>query len=355
MKIVEATEFDRSVCDNFVNTQGGMFYQYFSWKYVCETSGDSFFPLMIENNQSQLVGLFCLIKKEHKLFSELSSHGLTSILFREGLSSDEKYKITLALIKYIDIRYSSKCSSFVINEQLPLDFKEAENQALIECGFRIRNDRKSGLPCSNIIPLTSSFAEDIWKRLWSRQLKQQLIKVEKSGIRVVQDRELKYIEEYMRMVIATYKRHRTREPPNRDYILTAFKVFKNNIKLFVALNHDQPIAILSCIYTPSTCYLWQIGTYSRDVDNVNKYCFKTAIEDACNQGYQFVDFLASYTSGLSTFKKRFGAKQTPIMVYEKRYSIPSVLCQYASSRVNLILFNLRYVYGIRSSIWKKIC
>jgi hypothetical protein len=353
MNIREATEFDRFIWDDFVNTQGGNFHKYFGWKYIYETTGQLFFPLMVENNQSQLVAIFPLIKEEHKLFSILYSRGFEGILFRESLSSDDKHKITLALIKYIDRKYSSRCSQFSIIEQLPLNFEKEENQALIESGFRIRNIRKSGLPCSHILPLKAPFEEHIWKGLWSQKLRQALNKVEKSGVKVIQDREQKYIEEYVKMLIANYKRHKIK-PPTRDYILSAFRVFRNNTKLFVALKYNQPIAILSCIYTPSTCYLWGIGTYTKDTNDINKYCYKVAIQDACNEGYLFVDFLGAFTAGLSNLKKRFGTKQTPMMEYEKTYSLLRVLLQRLPTMDKLILFNPKYLWEHRVTIWDRI-
>jgi hypothetical protein len=353
LKIREAIESDRQQWDNFIDEQGGMFHQYFGWKYVYEKTGQSLFPLIIEDDQSQLIGTFSLIKENYKFFSIISAFGFKSVLFKKGTPSDQQYEMTSAVIKYVDQHYSSRCSTFYINDQLPLGYKEEKNQALIDSGFLIRNDKKTGLPCSHILPLEAPFEEKVWKRLWSSKFRQALNKVEKNGVVVIQDEELKYIDIFADKVISNYKRHKN-EPPTKEFLLTAFRVFKNNIKLFVAMEDDQPTALLACIYTPTTCYLWEVGTLGKETDDVNKYCYKMAIEDACNRGYQFVDFLGAYTVGLSNLKKRFGTQQTPIIVYEKRYSKSRVLSQYVPVMVKHILFDQKYIWRNRALIWDGI-
>jgi hypothetical protein len=352
MRIREAQETDKSVWDDFVNAQDSMFHQYFGWKAVWQKDGIELIPLMIEDDQSQAVGIFVLMKEKHKLFTRLGAFGFKSVVFKKDLSASEKYAITRSLIKFIDENYSSGCSVFIINDQLPLDYQEEYNQALIDSGFRIRRDQ-SGLPCSHIVPLERPFEEKVWKNLWSQKLRQALNKVEKKGIKVSQDPEFKYLEEFITAVRINYKRHKNR-PPSRDFLLTAFKEFRDNIRLFVALDQGQPVAMLACIYTPSTCYLWEIGTYKRETDDINKYCYKVAIENACQEGYRFADFLGAYTQGLSNLKKRYGTKQTPIMVYEKRYSRPRVLAQYIPAFLEHLLFRPKYLWDNRVFIWRKI-
>jgi hypothetical protein len=353
INIREATEKDRVLWDKFVDEQGGMFHQYFGWKYVYETSGESLFPLMIEDDQSQLIGTFSLIKENYKLFSIISAFGFKSILFKKGITPDRQYKITSEVIKYIDENYSSRCSTFYINDQLPLGYTEESNQALIDAGFLIRNDQKTGLPCSHILPLEAPFEEKIWKRLWSSKFRQALNKVEKKGVIVIHDQDLKYLDIFADNVITNYKRHKN-EPPTKEFLLTAFKVFKDKLKLFVALDQDQPLVLLACIYTPTTCYLWEVGTQGKETDDINKYCYRVAIEDACTKGYQFADFLGAYTAGLSNLKKRYGTQQTPIIVYEKRYSKFRVLMQYVPVMVKHLLFDQKYIWKNRSVIWDGI-
>ena len=98
IEIREATEGDRIRWDNFVDEQGGMFHQYFGWKYVYETTGQSLFPLMIEDDQSQLIGTFSLIKENNKLFSIISGFGFKSVLFKMGTPPDQQFEITVAVI-----------------------------------------------------------------------------------------------------------------------------------------------------------------------------------------------------------------------------------------------------------------
>ena len=69
-----------------------------------------------------------------------------------------------------------------------------------------------------------------------------------------------------------------------------FNYFKDKAKLFVAIYNEQPIVTLWCYYSQNTCYLWGVGSETKGTDDVNKFCYKTAIEYACNNDYRFVDF-----------------------------------------------------------------
>jgi hypothetical protein len=353
VRIREAVESDRGVWDDFVDSQGGMFHQYLGWKNVYAKTNHHFIPVLAETDRGELLGIFSVIRQNFKLYSVLSSFGFRSAIVRQDLPHNEKAEITRALVAFVEKNYSRRCSAFIINEQLPLDYREAQNQALIDSGFRVRWDRRSGLPCSHVLPLKTPFEEHIWKGLWSQKFRQALNKVAKNGVKVVQDREFKYAEQFADLVIVNYERHKT-PPPAREFVLAAVKEFGPRMKIFVALNHDQPVAYLSCIYTRSTCYLWEIGTYTRDTDDVNKYCYKVAIEDACNSGYQFVDFLGAYTKGLSDLKKRFGTQQTPIIMYEKRYAKGRVLTHYVPEMAKMAVFRQKYLWANRAAIWDKI-
>lgn len=352
MEIREATESDKSVWNNFVNEHDGIYHQYFDWKYVYQTDGQDLSLLMIEKAPSVLVGIFSLIKEKHTLYSKLNSSGLKGILFKKGMSPDETNIITRDVIKYIDQKYSSRCSTIFIREQLPLGAKDEQNQALVDSGFHIRYRNSAGLPCSYILPLEVPFNENTWN-LCSRSVRKSVNRVEKSGVIVIQDRELQYLEEFLKMVTANYQRHRN-QPPSRDYMLAVFKYFKNSTKLFVAMDHGLPVAALACFYTASTCFLWEMGTFHKEADEINKYCYKVAMEDACNEGYKYADMSACYTTGLAVMKERFGAQRTPLMIYEKRYSLPRVLLQHVPVLLRLVVFNPKYFWDNRSAFLNSI-
>jgi hypothetical protein len=353
MKIREATESDRFVWDAFVDANDGMFHQYFSWKYCFEKSRTPFFLLMIEDDQSQLTGIFSLIKRRYHGYSVLVAKGYKGVLLRRDLPEDNKNEAIAALVKYIDQKYSSGCSTFLIVEQLPIGYTTGQNTALLNSGFRIINDKDSGLPCSHILPLQAPFEEHIWKTRWSSKFRQTLNKVEKSGIKVIDDHEFKYTEEFIKLVRGNYKRHGSRLP-KQDYLRECFKVFEDRIRLFAALDHDRPIALLACFYTPTTCYLWEIGTPAKEVNDINKYCCRVAIEHACNSGYAYVDFLGAYTEGLSNQKKRFGTVQTPVLEYEKTYSAFRLYIQKGHYLVRQVFHNPGEIRKIFSAVWKKV-
>jgi len=112
-------------------------------------------------------------------------------------------------------------------------------------------------------------------------------------------------------------------------------VFRDKIKLFVALRDGQPIATLLCHYTPSTCYLARVGSHEKDTGNAYRLCWKAAIEDACNAGLRFADFGYTDTEGLAFFKERYRGTRVPIRVYKKRYSILRTMVQAAPALVTM--------------------
>lgn len=352
MRIREATVLDQSAWDTFVDTQQGMYHQYFAWKNVFETTRRLLVPILVEDQNSKIMGIINLVKENHRWYSELTNYGFKSIIFRQDLPLEIRDDITREVISYIDQKYSARCSRFIINDHPSLGIAESNNQGLLDSGFCLRLE-KSGLPELHVLPLKAPFEENIWKGLWSPKFRQALNKVEKSGIKVIHDKELKYIDQFVKNVIINYRRHKS-TPPTRAFLLAVFKQFGDKMKLFVALKQDEPIALLACIYTPTTCCLWEVGTSTKETNDVNKYCYKIAIADACATGYQFADFLASYTTGLSNLKKRFGTQQIPILVYEKRYSKSRVMLQYGPPMIKRLLFSPKYLWENRSAVWNKI-
>ena len=116
MIVREATTKDRLIWDSFVDTQGGSFTNYFDHRYV----NSNINQIMVETDQSQLLGICCLDKVERPLYSTLQmSYGL---LFMRDISDDERYRATEGLIEYIEENYSQRCSTFAVTEKSQLDF-----------------------------------------------------------------------------------------------------------------------------------------------------------------------------------------------------------------------------------------
>lgn len=324
MRVREASPEDKSAWDAFVDGEDGGFSLYFDWKYVHEVRGGRFIPLLIEVAPSQLVGILPLVKENRPLYSTLDSGrggGAQGFLLKRGLSDEEGGEATSRLLDYVDTHCSRRCSSFkLVEATTPAGtLSEEPTPALVDRGFRFRYDRATGLPCNFILPLKQPFEQAIW-RAWPRTHRQDINKAARSGVVVIQDRELKYAEDFVGMAGETIERHGARSL-TRDEFMARLKVFREKSKLFVALLEGRPIVTLLCHYTPSTCYLARVGSHEKDTDNANKLCFKAAIEDACNAGLKFVDFGYTDTEGLAFFKDRFKGARVPVRVYQKRYSV----------------------------------
>lgn len=344
MNIREAGKQDQQLWDSFVDAQEGSFGYYFDHRYI----NNKIIQLLIESDQRQLL---CLCRFELFKRALYSSISMDDILFKRDLPEDEKFPITCEILKHIENKYCKKCSTFTFMEEVGLgsETNMVPNKAFIDYKFQLKEQLTPGLPCSHILPLKAPFEEHIWKGLWSQKFRQALNRVAKMGVQVIQDRELKYLEVYLDMYAANLKRHGLLL--NKVQKMTECNLLKDKIKLFVALVKDQPVFVLECRYTPSTCYMIEVGSFTRDIDEINKYCFKAAIEDACDNGFKYVDFGPSPDEGLAIFKDKFKFVRLPIRTYVKIYSLPRTLFESAMVFINISLHSGRYLWVKRRMIW----
>jgi hypothetical protein len=357
MKVKEATVQDKLKWDSFVDENDGDFMHYFDWESIYELdqrSPNQTTALMIETDHDQWSGICHLTKINKTFYSKLVIYAAPGILFRKGISDDERAEGTSVLLGYIKKYFASKCSSITILEEGDsLNQNHGKcNKTFLEHGFQVISSRVPGLPCAHILPVKPPFKENIWERLWSSSLRQKIRKVEKSDIRVIQDKEFKYLNTFLDMLAANYKRHYA-SPPDRDRMIAELDAFKKNSKLFVALEHDRPLVATLCHYTLSTCFLWEMGSYDKGTNNVNTYCYKMAIEDACNSGYKYIHFGRSYTEGLANFKDLYKAVRVPIIEYEKKYSSIRKLLEKAQGVMVLTLFVTGRVIHDHNYLWDK--
>jgi hypothetical protein len=356
MIVREATFEDKSVWDSFVDGEGGAFSLYFDYgKYVHEVGGGQFIPLLVETAPARLVGMLPIVRENHLLYSTIDSGRGGSgqgLLLKRGLSDSERSEAITKLVEYVDTHCSRRCSSFELAES-PTSVGEPSGEptaALVNKGFRfIRN---TGLPCNFVLRLRQPFEETIWKE-WPRTHRQDISKAARSGVVVVQDRDLRYAEDFITMLSENYERHGAR-PPNVNEIKARLYEFRDKTKLFVALRDGQPIVTLLCHYTPSTCYLALVGSHEKDTNDVNRLCYKAAIEDACNAGLRFADLGYTNTESLAFFKERFRATRVPLRTYEKRYSILRTVMQEAHSLVNHTWHDKSYIWSNRRRLWARI-
>lgn len=356
MRIREATSEDRATWDAFVDNQGGQFAHYFDWKYVHEARGHQYIPLLAETTVYEIIGILPITRVKGYLssilYSDVSAGGL---LLKRELPDLKRYEVISALLEYVDTNYSRGCSHFILRENLPFIFglSEEPTAALIYRGYRFRYDTSTHLPCKFILELKQPFEENIWIGLWSSRLRQELNKVERNGVVVIPDQELSYTEEFIDMFFENYTRHGT-IPPTREQIKIELDIFKDKAKLFVALLDGRPIVALSCYYSASTCFLWEIGSYEKDSADANKLCYKAAIEDACNAGYRYADLSTANTTGLATVKQRFRGTRVPFRTYEKRYSILRTLVELILLVISKSWYDKTYLWKKRKRLWDRI-
>lgn len=366
MRVKEAKVDDQLKWDSFVDENEGDFMHYFDWGNIYELdkrSPNKTIALIIENDKDQWAGICHLTKLNNTFYSKLLIYAAPGILLKKGMSDEERAEATSVLLEYVSKNFSSRCSSFAILELekvgLNSDRNDGHNKILLEHGFRMRHSGVLGLPCAHILPLKSPFEENIWQ-LWSPNLRHKIRKVENRGIRVFQDKEFRYLDAMLDMMASNYKRHYSK-PPDRDRMIAELNTFKNKTKLFVALDGDRPILTKLCHYTSSTCFLWEVGSYAKDTNNVNTYCYKVAIEDACKSGYRYVHFGRSYTESLAKFKDHYKALRVPVIEYEKTYSSIRKSIEKAQGAIELTLFvtdrvlhDATYLWDKRNAMWGKI-
>jgi hypothetical protein len=352
--IREASIEDGEAWDSFVDAQEGHVGNYFNWKYVVETGRDSCIQLIMETDSSQMIGIFPVTKSNKFLYSVLSSWtGSGGPLIRKDLAEEDKHLAVKMFIQYLDAKYSIRCSRSRLMEMVPpgMDCTANPRQANLQCGYRLKYDERTGLPCNFVLELKPPFEQNIWMGLWSPQIRQAIRKVEKNGVTVIEDRDMRYAETYISFMAANHIRH-GETPLTSNEILAELKVFKDKTRLFVALKENTPVVILCCHYTPSTCYLWRVGSATKDTDNINKYTYKVAIENACNSGYRFVDFGVTAYPGLATLKERFCFTRIPMRIYEKRYSIPRTMIETMGVASLMIKKGLHNKYFLWNSLHK---
>ncbi len=356
MRVREATEEDRAAWDAFADTEGGTFFHYFDWKYVWEARGHQYISLLAENTASEIIGILPVIKQKMDLYSILHSDIQEGgLLLKREISDAERYEAISALLKYVDTNYSGGCSHFYLRENLSsiIEVNEEPTAALLDSGFQFRYDMSTKLPCTFVLELKQPFEDNIWKSLWSRNLRKELNQAKRKGVVVIQDREFSYIEEFIEMLSANYERHGT-IPPTREQKRMEINTFRDKAKLFVALLDNRPVVAQLCYYTASACFLCEIGSYVKDTENANILCDMAAIEDACNMGYKFVDFYYTATAGLAQFKEQFKGTRVPFRSYEKRYHSLRTLVKLLPLVADRAWHDKTYLWKKRRKLWDSI-
>lgn len=356
MHIREATKEDKASWDAFNDSEGGLFYNYFDWKYFFEARGDQYIPLVVEDDAFQLVGILPVVKEKRLLYSVLRSDTrVGGLLLKRDLSEKKKNEIISAISHYVDANYSDGCSRLILRENLSSinQVNEQPTAALLNSGFRFRYDMTNQLPCTFILELKQPFRDNIWRSLWTHSLRNNIIRVEGRGVVIIQDRVFHYVEDFIKMLSANYKRHGV-PPLTRKQVMAALDKFRDKARLYVGLLNSQPIVTQISFYHSSVCSLWEVGSYVKNIKNANVLCFKKVIEDACNEGYKYVEFGYTGTPGLAIFKSHFHGTRVPLRIYEKRYSLPRIIMEFGSLGLDRTWRDKSYLWKQRHIWWNTI-
>ena len=356
MQIREATTEDKTLWNTFADTEGGNFYHYFDWKYFYEACGSRFIPLVIENDASLLIGILPIIKESRFLYAILSSDILAGgLLLKTDLPAEERNEAIAAVLKYVDANYSAGCSRFTLRESLSMvnTRNETPTEAFIDSGYRFRYNAMTQLPCTFVLELDQPFEEKIWKGLWSHHLRHKVSHVEREGIIVVRDRDLHYVDDFVKMLNANYKRHGT-APVTKQQIMAILEKFSDRTGLYIALQEGQPIMAQICFYNSSVCLLSQAGSYAKNTGNANVLCVERVIKDACDAGYKYVELGFTGTPGLAFFKSQFRGTRVPVRIYEKRYSKIFAMMELGGLLLRRIRVDKAYLWKNRRKLWDMI-
>ena len=356
MQVREATKEDKLQWDTFVENEGGSINHYFDWKYFFEASNNQFIPLVIENDAFQFVGILPIVKEKRLLYSKLNSDiHPGGLLLKRDLSEKERDEAILKVLAYVDTKYSKICSRFVLSEKLNSNIivTEKPTTAFIHSRYHFKYDPITKLPSTFILALEQPFEEKIWWKLWSHKLRNKTNKAERLGIRIIDDQEFTYIDDFIEMFSANYRRHGT-PPLTRKQVMLTLDIFKDRAKLYIALQDNKPIMGLLVVYHSTECVLWELGSYKKDTNQANLLMYKKVIEDACNSGYKYVNFGWSGTPGLAWFKQQFKCTRIPFRTYEKKYSKTRLIMEYITLALERTWYDKAYLWRQRNKLWKII-
>ena len=324
MDVRIASENDKENWNRFVDLEGGSFHLYFEWKYYYEnnTRKHRFIPLIIEDNSSDILGIFPIEENLRLLYGYLTSLPLgvsDGFLIKGDLSKQEKKMVVQSFLDYIDVNYSVSHSLFTIKEHLSFSAPPTHpTQILIDNGYEWLDNATTKLPCTFVVSLEKPFKEKIFYSM-AKNLRNRIRHTKKCGAHVIIDNDFTYFDDFAYMHMEMVKKF-GQVTKKEDYD-QMFKTFQKKMKLFVCFVDSEPITALLCYYTPTTVYA-SLGPFKPGakpyLNNTLPMC--AAIRDACESGYQYFDMGGTQTETLAAYKEKFGAKRIPLRIYTKEFS-----------------------------------
>lgn len=325
MDVRIASDRDKGRWNRFVDQEGGSFHLYFEWKYYYEGNSKKhrFIPLIIEDNSSELLGIFPIEENLRLIYGFLTSLPLGvsgGYLVRGDLSEYDKNQIIGSFLHYINTNYGGSRSSCTIKEQLSFSGESpSPTQVLLDYGYQLFDNTESGYPCTFILELGKPFEEKIWMGHWSKTFRKRIRHVRKSGIEVIIDHDLAYIDEFIEMQLRSYEKFG--HFPGKENISSLFSIFKSKVKLFISLLDSKPVSGALCYYTPSTVHC-SMAPYTPKATEylTNTLPVCASIRDACENGYKFYDMGRTDTQEIAHHKEKFNATRIPLRIYTKEFS-----------------------------------
>jgi hypothetical protein len=163
---------------------------------------------------------------------------------------------------------------------------------------------------------------------FSKNLRQNIDKVQKSGIVVVEGtrEEVTLIHQRLR------ERNRIHAP--LEYLNDVFDRFSpENIRIFIAEKNGEPVSgIITSIWKDKVSFWVGSPRYSLDGIDPNGAIIAKSIRWACEHGYSQYEIIGADTKSLFTFKQKFGADL--ILYYNIRWLSP--LSRFSRNIIRLI-------------------
>ncbi len=338
MEVRIASEKDQEKWNEFVDREGGSFFQYFEWKYIYEfaTSKHRFIPLLIEDPSQEILGIFPLEENIQWCYGSLSSlpfGASDGFLVKNNVTEQVKTKIIQSFLDFIDTNYAGSHSFIVLREHLSFSEKPSSPSLLLtENGYIWENNTVTGLPCTHVLKMECPFKEKIWEDKWSKKLRKRIRHAKKIGAEVILDEKFAYADDFYAMQVESLKKFGRTE--RKEIYEQIIKIFKNKIRLFVCLQDKKPLSAALCYYTPTVSYLAMAPYYSESEDYLtNTLPICASIRYACEGGFHYYEMGITQTAALAFHKDKFGGEKISLRVYKKKFSNTKMLVNMAFSVV----------------------
>jgi len=173
---------------------------------------------------------------------------------------------------------------------------------------------------THILELEGKNYEDIWKNDFHRKVRQKVRKAKKSGVEVREGTSLDDFKTFHDIYTTEASQKWGYETPQIPLELckNSYKYGSDHVKLSLAIKDDKIIAgTLSLLYSKTfylfmSAFLPEYGTF-----NPTSLLFNESIKQACQEGYNYVNFGTSGNlKNVRKVKEKFGAEKIELNRYK---------------------------------------